>query len=140
LAEPLARALYHTLHERVLALPDEVAVYPTHGAGSFCAAPGGLDRTTTIGRERAHNPLAQLRDEDAFVVHALSELPDYPVYYRYLRPINQRGPRLLRGLPAPQPLAPAQVRAWMDAGGAVLDVRAAAAFAGGHSPAVTASR
>ena len=37
---------------QLLKLPDEVAVYPTHGAGSFCAAPASSRRTTTIGRER----------------------------------------------------------------------------------------
>ena len=38
-------------------LPDETAVWPTHGAGSFCSAPPGADRTSTIGRELATNPL-----------------------------------------------------------------------------------
>src|SRR5919204_908870 len=41
LTEPLARAAYRSLHQRLLVLPDELDVYPTHGAGSFCAAPGG---------------------------------------------------------------------------------------------------
>jgi hydroxyacylglutathione hydrolase len=51
--EALARRLWHALQETILTLPDEVAVYPTHGAGSFCAAAPGGERTTTIGRERA---------------------------------------------------------------------------------------
>jgi len=51
--EPLARALWRSLQERILTLPDDVAVYPTHGAGSFCAAPTNGQRVTTIGRERA---------------------------------------------------------------------------------------
>ena len=42
--------------DRLPALPDAVAVWPTHGAGSFCSAPAGGERTTTIGRERAANP------------------------------------------------------------------------------------
>ena len=50
--EPLARAQYASLG-RLLTLPDATPVYPTHGAGSFCSAPPGAERTTTIGRERA---------------------------------------------------------------------------------------
>src|SRR5262249_19171840 len=38
-AGALAHAQFHSLRDRILALPDELAVYPTHGAGSFCAAP-----------------------------------------------------------------------------------------------------
>ena len=54
LAEPLARDMFHSLR-RLDDLPDDLAVYPTHGAGSFCSAPGGAERTTTLGRERATN-------------------------------------------------------------------------------------
>jgi glyoxylase-like metal-dependent hydrolase (beta-lactamase superfamily II) len=46
---PLARALYRALQERILVLPDDLPVYPTHGAGSFCSTPSGGERTTTIG-------------------------------------------------------------------------------------------
>ena len=56
LAEPLAHEMFHSLR-RLDGLPDDLAVYPTHGAGSFCSAPGGADRTTTLGRERASNAL-----------------------------------------------------------------------------------
>ena len=44
-------------NNRVTSLPDDLGVYPTHGAGSFCSAPGGGERTTTIGAERRHNRL-----------------------------------------------------------------------------------
>ena len=53
--EELARAQYRSV-QRLLELPDEVAVWPTHGAGSFCSAPAGAERTSTIGAERASNP------------------------------------------------------------------------------------
>jgi len=59
---PLARRLYRALRYRILALPDELPVYPTQGAGSFCSAPGGGERTTTIGRERTTNPLLAAPD------------------------------------------------------------------------------
>ncbi len=131
---PLARQLYHSLHHKLLALPDEVAVYPTHGAGSYCAAPASTQRTTTIGQERRTNRLAQARSEDEFVTQALSGLPSYPVYYKEVRPINLRGPRVLGGVPLLQPLGPAEVQAWVDRGARVLDVRRRQAFAAGHIP------
>src|SRR6266566_4650868 len=55
--QQLARALWRSLHQRVLTLPDDLGVYPTHGAGSFCSAPTGTAPTTTIAREKATNPL-----------------------------------------------------------------------------------
>ena len=54
--EELARAQYRSLR-RLSELGDDVAVWPTHGAGSFCSAPPGAERTSTIGAERATNTL-----------------------------------------------------------------------------------
>jgi hydroxyacylglutathione hydrolase len=134
LTVPLARHLYHTLHHKLLALPDEVHVYPTHGAGSFCVAPMSAERTTTIGRERRTNPLALARTEDEFVAQALSGLPSYPVYYREMRPLNQRGPRVLGGLPVLRPLSAEEVQQHLERGALVLDVRPRPAFAEAHIP------
>ena len=70
--EDLARQLYRALRDEILTLPDDLAVYPTHGAGSFCSAPGASERTTTIGRERATNPMLAVPDEDTFVERLLA--------------------------------------------------------------------
>ncbi len=135
LTDHLSRQLYHTLHDRLLNLPDEVLVYPTHGAGSFCSAPVSADRTTTIGRERQWNALVQAESEEEFVVQALRNLPDYPTYFRYMRPINQRGPRVLNGLPVLLSLSPAVVQQQMAQGVAVIDTRRPHEFMAGHIPA-----
>ena len=50
---------FRTLHVRLRNLPDAVALYPTHGAGSFCAAGSGDVYTSTIGRERMTNAFLQ---------------------------------------------------------------------------------
>jgi hydroxyacylglutathione hydrolase len=134
LTVPLARKLYHSLHDKLLAFPDAVDVYPTHGAGSFCSAPASSDRMTTIGRERVSNQLAQAQTEDEFVARALSGLPSYPLYFKEMRPINQRGPKVLGGLPSLKPLSPSDVHDWLEYGGALLDVRPARAFAERHLP------
>jgi hydroxyacylglutathione hydrolase len=134
ISEPLARQLYHTLHDKLLRFPDEVQVYPTHGGGSFCAAPTSNERTTTIGRERHTNRLIQVFTEDEFVRLSLSGLPSYPAYYRYLREVNRRGPRLLRGVPVLEPLSPRAVEGALANGVAVIDIRTPSEFARGHIP------
>jgi glyoxylase-like metal-dependent hydrolase (beta-lactamase superfamily II) len=60
-AEELARAQYHSLR-RLAELPDQTAVWPTHGAGSFCSAPPGAERITTIGAQKQANALLTAPD------------------------------------------------------------------------------
>ena len=132
--EPLARSLYRALHERILSLPDELAVYPTHGAGSFCSTAADGDRTTTIGQERAANPLLAAPDEDAFVDLLRGRLGTYPTYFQRLREVNRRGPRVFGGLPALAQLPVAEVEQRVAAGAELIDVRPIEAFADGHVP------
>jgi hydroxyacylglutathione hydrolase len=133
--EELARALWRSLRERILTLPDDLAVYPTHGAGSFCSAPTGAEPTTTIGREKAINPLLAAEDDDAFVRLLLDGLGSYPSYFLRLREANRRGPRVY-GAEPPRltPLPPDQVRRLVDQGAELVDARPIAAFAAGHVP------
>ncbi|HUL98674.1 MAG TPA: MBL fold metallo-hydrolase, partial [Mycobacterium sp.] len=69
----LTRAQYASLR-RLSTLPGDVQVWPTHGAGSFCSAPPGAERTSTIARELATNPLLQADGEDAFLSQLLGSL------------------------------------------------------------------
>jgi hydroxyacylglutathione hydrolase len=131
--EPLARAQYASLR-RLLTLPDATPVYPTHGAGSFCSAPPGAERTTTIGREKAGNPLLAVPDEDAFVRALLASLGSFPGYFRRLPEENRRGPAIVTSAPALSPLSADQVRALRDEGGLVVDVWPVAEYAAGHIP------
>ncbi len=133
-SEPLARQLFHTLHEKLLRFHDGIRVFPTHGGGSFCAAPTSNERATTIGRERQTNRLARVFTEDEFVRLSLGGLPSYPAYYRYLREVNRRGPRLLRKVPALEPLPPRDVEDALADGVAVIDTRTPLEFAEGHIP------
>ena len=94
--EELARAQYRSL-QRLATLDDDVAVWPTHGAGSFCSAPPGAERTSTIGTERATNTLLRAASEDAFVTQLLDSLGTFPPYFLRLGEINRRGPALARG-------------------------------------------
>lgn len=134
LSEPLARRLYHTLHDKLLRFPDEVRIYPTHGGGSFCAAPTSKERATTVGRERQTNRLIQALSEEEFIRAALSGLPSYPVYYRYMRDVNRKGARILGDVPRLDPLSPQRIRQSMENGVAVIDIRPPREFAAGHVP------
>lgn len=132
--EELARAMYRSLRERILPLPDDLPVYPTHGAGSFCSAPAGAERTTTIGRERATNPLLAAPDEDAFVARLLGGLGTYPPYFLRLQAVNRRGPRVYGSAPELPRLTAGAVRRWVADGAEVVDARPVAAYAAGHIP------
>jgi len=138
--EELARAMYRSIRERILPLPDDLPVYPTHGAGSFCSAPTGAERTTTIGRERASNRLLAAPDEDVFVALLLDSLGTFPPYFGRLQAVNRRGPRVYGETPGLHALSAAAVRQHMAEGAEVVDVRPAAAFAAGHIPARYRSR
>src|SRR5690242_17577557 len=132
-ARELARAQYWSLR-RLAALPDETAVWPTHGAGSFCSAPPGTARVTTIGAEKASNALLAAADEGAFADRLLATLGSYPAYFARLADANRRGPAPVPSDPGLVPLTPAALRSLTGAGGWVIDVRPAEEFAAGHIP------
>jgi glyoxylase-like metal-dependent hydrolase (beta-lactamase superfamily II)/rhodanese-related sulfurtransferase len=131
--EALARSQYASLG-RLLALPDATPVYPTHGAGSFCSAPPGAERTTTIGGEKAANPLLAVGDEDAFVKTLLASLGTFPGYFLRLPEVNRRGPAVVPATPVLTPLIPGQVLARQNDGSQVIDVRPVPDWAAGHIP------
>ena len=131
--EPLARAQYASLR-RLATLPDATPVYPTHGAGSFCSAPPSAERTTTIGREKAANPLLAAPDEDAFVTALLASPSTFPPYFLRLAAENRRGPAVLTSEPGLAALPADLVRALVEDGAQVIDVRPLDAYAAGHIP------
>ena len=132
-SEELARAMFHSLHEQLLVLPDDLVVYPTHGAGSFCSVPGSSDRSTTIGRERATNPLLRIHDESVFVRQLLSQLGTFPSYYQALPEKNRHPLGDPPHLPLPLLGVPDVVRI-TAAGAEVIDTRAVASYAESHIP------
>jgi len=132
--EALARSLYRALHERILVLPEDLPVYPTHGGGSFCSLGATGERTTTIGRERAANPILAAPDEDVFVSRLLATFGSYPGYFRRLREVNRRGPRVYGALPALPALDVERVDRLLERGAELIDVRPMTAYATGHIP------
>jgi rhodanese-related sulfurtransferase len=129
--EELTRAQYASLR-RLACLPADVQVWPTHGAGSFCSAPPGTERTSTIGHELATNPLLHAADEDGFVAQLLGSLGSFPPYFRRLGEINRIGPALLDRDPTLAPLNVDAVRGRLAEGAVLIDARPVEGFAAAH--------
>ena len=132
-AVELARAQYVSL-QRLTALPDATAVWPTHGAGSFCSSPPGAARTSTIGAEKATNPLLAATDSDTFVRELIGSLGSFPTYFAWLADANRRGPDVVSAEPPLVGLNVEQVLALRQDGAVVVDVRPIADVAAGHIP------
>jgi len=130
---PLARAQYRSL-QVLMELPDDTPVWPTHGAGSFCSAGTATERTTTIGKERRENPLLQVDGEDAFVAALLGSLGTFPDYFLRLGEVNREGPAVVGAPAGLAPLTAGKVRALIDQGAQVVDVRQPSDFAASHIP------
>jgi rhodanese-related sulfurtransferase/glyoxylase-like metal-dependent hydrolase (beta-lactamase superfamily II) len=124
-----ARGLYHSLHERLLTLPDGTLVYPAHVSGSLCGRVTSRMTESTIGYERRFNPALQL-DEEEFVRFTTEGLPERPPNLFRIVALNKAASPL--GWQPPQPLTPAEVAERAAAGAVVLDVRSPAAFSAGH--------
>jgi glyoxylase-like metal-dependent hydrolase (beta-lactamase superfamily II) len=89
--EAMARMLYRSLTERLLALPDDVLVYPAHYSGSVCGRGLSANPASTIGFERRHNPALQLDSEDAFVQALIRDIPPAPEGQAAIVAANRRG-------------------------------------------------
>jgi glyoxylase-like metal-dependent hydrolase (beta-lactamase superfamily II)/rhodanese-related sulfurtransferase len=131
-AHQLATLQYGSL-QRLGELPDATGVFPTHGEGSFCTASGAGRTTSTIGLEKAENPLFTFKDAESFVANQLAGLVPYPSYYKYMGGINRNGPTALETATIPE-LDAAAMAAHIEAGGSVLDGRGRYDFAAGHIP------
>jgi hydroxyacylglutathione hydrolase len=124
-AETLARLQYGSVH-RLAELPDDVGLYPTHGAGSFCTTTGAGEFTSTIGTEKKSNPVLLYEDEDSFVKGELANLVPYPAYYRHMGPMN------VAGVDEPRLEAPELEE--IPEGVTIVDARPRETFASGHMP------
>jgi hydroxyacylglutathione hydrolase len=90
-AEDMARTLYRSLTERLLALPDHLALYPAHYSGSVCGRGLSANPSSTIGYERRHNRALQFDSEDAFVDALLRDIPPAPERQRAIVAANRSG-------------------------------------------------
>jgi glyoxylase-like metal-dependent hydrolase (beta-lactamase superfamily II) len=128
----LARAMYHSIHDTLLMLPDQVTVMPAHGAGSSCGKNLSAELTSTIGEQRRTNPSAQPMTEADFVELITHGQPAAPVYFSADAAMNKRVHPLLDQARRIPPMTPAQLRSALEAGMRVVDARSVDDFAAGH--------
>jgi hydroxyacylglutathione hydrolase len=127
----LTRAQYHSVRHLAGLLPEDAAVLPTHGFGSFCAASPTTSVASTIGEQRRANMALVIDEEDRFVAELLDGLVDHPGYYAHMAPLNRQGPGL-PDLSLPRVADPATIAARLAEGGYVIDLRNRRAFAANH--------
>lgn len=132
--QQLAGMLYDSLHNKLLKLPDDVLVYPAHGAGSLCGRNMRAERSSTIGTERLTNYALQIPTRDEFIMQLTSNLPARPDYFLQDAEINRGGAPALSELPELKAVSPAQLKVLLGEEVMALDIRPADDFAAGHVP------
>ena len=128
----LAGKLYDSLFNKVLALPDEVKVYPAHGAGSLCGRAISDAPFSLVGQERNLNWAMQIKDREKFVQEMTANLPDRPAYFSYDVGINLKGASPLSTVPTPNEMTEKQVLQAVNSGAVVIDTRSPEEFGDGH--------
>lgn len=87
----LAKQMYHSLREKLMVLPDNVVVYPAHGAGSLCGKGLSSANHSTMGAEKASNWSLQKQSEEDFIETLLEGQPFIPKYFEFNVGMNKKG-------------------------------------------------
>jgi glyoxylase-like metal-dependent hydrolase (beta-lactamase superfamily II)/rhodanese-related sulfurtransferase len=131
-AEELGRMLHDSVQNKLMALPDEVRVFPAHGAGSSCGKNLSTERQSTIGAQRATNYACAPMGEDDFLAIVTAGQSAAPGYFGYDATLNRQDHRLFDAAQALRPLSAEEFRARRAAGAVVVDARSPQEFGAGH--------
>lgn len=127
--EELAKAMYHSLRNKLMKLPADTIVYPAHGAGTLCGKNLSTDKQSTIGRELISNYALQKMSEEKFVDLLLEDQPFMPKYFGYAVDINKNGaPEFLDSISEINFLAKNEIPENV----LIIDSRRSDLFAAGH--------
>jgi len=130
--DELTRKQYRSARMLADRLSPATLVYPTHGFGSFCSSgPATVKDVSTIGEQQATNNALTTDDEDAFVRDLVAGLAAYPRYYAHMGPLNKSGAGPVE-LDPPTDLDANELRARLEEGLWVVDLRDRKAYAAGH--------
>ena len=135
--EDLAGMLYDSLMNKIIPLPDEITVYPAHGAGSACGKNMQKETVDTLGNQKKTNYALNQPDKASFIKEVTDGLTPPPGYFAMNVAMNKKGYEsfdqvLEHGL---KPLSAEAFEAMADETGAlILDTRPAAEFHKGFIP------
>ena len=131
--EALAEMLYHSLEDKIKTLPDDVIVYPGHGAGSACGKNIGKDSYSIIGIQKATNYALKSVSKEAFITAVTSDLPSIAGYFFKDAVINRTGYKSFDEVLETnlKPLQASQFLELQKQGALVLDTRDPMTFAAG---------
>lgn len=136
--EELAATLYHSLRNKIMTLPDDVIVYPAHGAGSACGKNMSKETVSTIGNQKATNyALRANMTESEFVTEVTEGLLPPPAYFGMNVAMNKKGYEsfetvLNHGMRAIKVADFEKITA--DSGALILDTRKNTVFSKGFIP------
>ena len=133
-ANELGSHLYESLHTKLLPLPDQVLVYPAHGAGSLCGKNLSSDTVSTLGEQRRFNYALKPMSKDEFIRLVTADQPDAPPYFTYDAILNTRERATLdkKLEEVLKPIELDEVLELGDNGAQILDVRDPGEYAKGH--------
>ncbi len=133
-ANELGGHLYDSVHNKLLPLPDEVLVYPAHGAGSLCGKNLSSDTVSSLGDQRRFNYALKPMAKEEFIRLVTADQPDAPPYFTYDAILNTRE-RAILDKKLEEVLKPVELDEVLrlgDRGAQILDVREATEYAKGH--------
>ncbi len=121
----LAGMMYDSLRSKIMTLPDEVTVYPAHGAGSSCGKNIGKETFSTIGQQKATNYALQPMSKADFVIAVTEGLSAPPAYFFQDAMINKNGYDSLDVVKSRniKVLSLEEIKALLESGSLPLDTR-----------------
>lgn len=136
--EKLASHLYDSLRNKIMILPDDLIVYPSHGAGSACGKNMSKETTDTLGNQKKTNyALRADMTREEFTAELLDGLGIPPAYFPQNVMMNIQGYESLDNIleKSFKPLTPREFEAIANQSEAlILDVRHEDDFVKSHIP------
>ena len=136
--ERLAGTLFDSLRNKIMPLPNDVIVYPAHGAGSACGKNMMTQTVDTLGNQKQMNyALRQDMTKEEFIKEVTDGLVAPPAYFPLNAKMNKQGYEHLDSI-IERACLPISVQDFEDlankTGAIILDVRNQLDFMQGHIP------
>lgn len=131
-ADELGAMLYDSVQNKLMGLPDEVRVFPAHGAGSACGKNLSTEKQSTIGEQRATNYACAPMPQEDFVAIVTAGQSAAPGYFAFDAELNRKERELFDPAVAPRPLGVEDFTGLRASGAVVVDARDPQEFAAGH--------